>query len=120
MPEAEAAAVLCGLQMAPEDGFTILQVETDSLSLVHRVTMLEKDLSYLGPIIEDLSYPGAIIEDISGLSSLFSSFSFKFILRQCNKLGHEVAHLAKHSIQKIALMEEVLTQHKADRRLAQD
>ncbi|XP_048502189.1 uncharacterized protein LOC125498277 [Beta vulgaris subsp. vulgaris] len=81
--EAEARAILFGLQTAFDAGLRNLEVESDCLNVIkllngHKARTLTQ----------------VVVNDTLALSNLFSFCSFSFANRSCNKVAHSVAQLS--------------------------
>ena len=81
----EATATCFGLQVTAFMGFENVVLKTDSLLTAQAL----KDRKYKA------SYSGSFIQDWHSLSTNFSSISFGFVRRICNKVAHETA---KHAL----------------------
>uniref|UniRef100_A0A803L195 RNase H type-1 domain-containing protein n=1 Tax=Chenopodium quinoa TaxID=63459 RepID=A0A803L195_CHEQI len=79
---AEAKAVLMGLQMAVDGGFTRLVVETDCQGLMTVIKSQEKGCSSLHLILDDIYH----------VCSLLDFVSWSFVRRDYNKVAHGLAH----------------------------
>ena len=83
--------------MAWECGFNAVEVESDALSIIH---MLSSVSLRLGPI-------GLVIEDILSKTHCFSSISFCYTSRLCNKVAHATAKWALSLKEDQILMKDV-------------
>ena len=81
--EAEACAILFGLQIAFDAGLRNLEVESDCLTVIKMLN---------GTSARNATQ--TIIHDILALSSSFNFCSFSFVNRVCNKVAHTMAKLS--------------------------
>lgn len=79
--EAEALAVLHGLEVARQHGWSVIIVETDCLP-VHRYLMAES---------RSLISFGAMLDSCLSFHALFSFLSFSFVKRSSNSVAHAIA-----------------------------
>jgi len=81
---AEAMAIRYGLSSALSLGISNVLVESDCQSVI--ITSLSSQDVHLSPL-------GLLIDDISSLASLFTSCTFTFIPRHCDRVAHALAKL---------------------------
>ncbi|KAL4361670.1 hypothetical protein GQ457_04G031690 [Hibiscus cannabinus] len=83
--EAEALAVLQGLQFGKDIGCNDVCVEGDAKSIIRKLQLGLEDLSTVRPIIAD----------IKALAKRFRSCSFSFVGRSGNRSAHEMAEVGR-------------------------
>lgn len=83
--EGESKAILYGLQVARDVGFSRFIIETDYLQVIHRWRSGALDLSSLD----------MLTEDINCLSTFFNLATFSHCNRQVNFVAHAIARLAR-------------------------
>ncbi|KAL0385588.1 UNVERIFIED_CONTAM: putative mitochondrial protein [Sesamum radiatum] len=84
---AEAIAMRQAIHLVLRQGWSMIIIEEDWATLIHKLQASEWDLSVVGPIIMD----------IWELASCFRSCSFQFVKRSCNAVAHYLAQVARVS-----------------------
>ncbi|XWS36354.1 hypothetical protein CRYUN_Cryun20dG0078000 [Craigia yunnanensis] len=81
--QAELLAILFGLEMSLEQGFTCIQVESDSLVAVQEIRKRS----------DSLCKWGSLIADVCALSRRSEEFSLNHVKRAANRFAHNLANL---------------------------
>ena len=84
--EAEALAVECGILLARDMKISQIIIESDATSTVSDINDKFMD-----------GYLGNLYQGIIALLSSFSSWKIKLVKRECNRVAHELAHIARCS-----------------------
>ena len=84
--EAEALAVECGILLARDMKISQIIIESDAASTVSDINDKFMD-----------GYLGNLYQGIIALLSSFSSWKIKHMKRECNRVAHELAHIARSS-----------------------
>ncbi|KAL0437221.1 UNVERIFIED_CONTAM: hypothetical protein Sradi_0430000 [Sesamum radiatum] len=81
---AEAMAAREAIPLALRRGWTLIIIEGDCSTLIHKLQCSERDLSIIGPIVMD----------IQNLVVCFQFCSFQYVKRSCNAIAHYLAQFA--------------------------
>ena len=84
--EAKALAVECGILLARDMKISQVIIESDAASIVSNINDKFVD-----------GYLGNLYQGIIALLSSFPSWRIKHVKRECNRVAHELAHIAKCS-----------------------
>ena len=84
--KAEALAVECGILLARDMKISQIIIESDAASTVSDINDKFMD-----------GYLGNLYQGIIALLSSFSSWKIKHVKRECNRVAHELAHIARSS-----------------------
>lgn len=96
--EVEAMTIQRGLEVARDIDIRSLCVEADCMEVIAGINSMGQDRTAVG----------MILEDIKTLASYFTSFSFMFVRRSCNRVAHLLANYSREIRDFRVWMEEVL------------
>jgi hypothetical protein len=89
----EALVVRRALMVARDHGVMRIDLVSDCLSLIHRISSQ----------VQDFSSAGSVIGDIKSLATDFESRSFSFSSHRSNVVEHKLAHSAEPSVCNISI-----------------
>ncbi|KAK9045019.1 hypothetical protein V6N11_058909 [Hibiscus sabdariffa] len=95
---AEALVCETAITFASDLGFSSVQVEGDSLSIIKKLNVATMDRSLINPIISD----------IHKLRGLFDNITFSYVGRKGNMVAHELVKLGTQFSEPMYWMEEEL------------
>ncbi|PRQ49098.1 putative ribonuclease H-like domain-containing protein [Rosa chinensis] len=83
----EAESVRAGLLLSIHEGWSEVELETDSASLAFALATSNEDFSEIG----------RIVDDCKEYMDVFSFISVHHIYREANSVAHRLAHFASYS-----------------------